>query len=926
MVALGLLTEDQAEFVIQRYLAHESRGSLLYLLSDDEYVPDLLGLTAGQRSELEKVGKEAKADFDSGDSAAMNVLTPSQRAAWSQLRAKWQWLATLPNLPAPSAAEAARIKLNDVSPMFRALAEKADEIRLSEKQKKLLDRLKEITCEGLFWIGRGKSKNAPEFVKQAEQVALFGILTEKQEALVNGGKKTSIDAQSNEASDSPSKNTEATPNGSATKEKPSEIDTTGKYETPPGFLMLPAYTAFVNRERRQCYGIDAAQEKELQSIADTFMAAQRKINDAGNEAQKLPPKEQKARFKELQAQYLKAEVDARSRIANVLTAQQKADYVRDQEFNQALGFCQDDVRSTSMISGIELSQQQREQFARLAKEDHEHYRGKSKQANDRLFAVITSEQREKLLAHAAEADTPLYVRVLLVDATPPHQLAQKLSPPPLNFEFYSRGFATLSAYGQLSDPELRRTLSITTDQEAKLNSLQAETEAAVQKIFDQYEPPTVPAKPWRAAQLKKQDEYRQTLEKFGKEVVAKIEAILQPQQIAALRERRIENAAAGMLSSHVRAAIEAIHVTPEQSAKLWEIYSDITKPDLDWERAEGAKALAILTPEQRKKLGYKWDVESPASSDKSKPPAKATDPAGKTPAAQANGKASPDQDWSDTLNDVRVRLIAPKGTTYRHGALLPLVVELQNYGDKPIACKTLWHTVRFLAHDSDGKWIGVAAMGPELGGWVGQADLAPGKTAELRLALQSLRFLRPLKPGETIKLQASAPTQTPRLGQLPLEVLTPPLSIHIQDAFPPDVGDADFPAEWKMNLACELNMGLLGSRRLQVDDRGAAKLVNAYVTTNGQHIENFRQVTLPPERLKQLAAALRKMQAWKLGQVPKDIPYPDEGAVRLVLVCPSGASVVGEYPSHIESNQPLVGELRKMIEGLMGDVEKAAKP
>ena len=105
----------------------------------------------------------------------------------------------------------------------------------------------------------------------------------------------------------------------------------------------------------------------------------------------------------------------------------------------------------------------------------------------------------------------------------------------------------------------------------------------------------------------------------------------------------------------------------------------------------------------------------------------------KSPAA--NG--SPGKDWSMTLNDMRVRLLAPKGTTYRRGEVLPLVVELQNYGDKPIAGSTLWHVVRFPAHDSDDNWIGEPAMGPELADSVGQTDLEPGKTTELRLSLQS---------------------------------------------------------------------------------------------------------------------------------------------------------------------------------------------
>ena len=284
-------------------------------------------------------------------------------------------------------------------------------------------------------------------------------------------------------------------------------------------------------------------------------------------------------------------------------------------------------------------------------------------------------------------------------------------------------------------------------------------------------------------------------------------------------------------------------------------------------------------------------------------------------------------EWSETLNGLRVRLLAPNGTTYKQASVLPLVVEVQNNSEKPIACNTLWYTVRFLANGAGGNWLGIPRMGPDMGDWAGQtSDLAPGQTTQLRLCLQSLRFNRPLKAGETIQLQASAPTQKLRPGQLPLEVLTPALDIHVQDAFPPDVGEADFRAEWRMNLACEWYMGFKsGTRYLQVDEHGAAKLLNAY-QVNGQVINNCLQVTLPPQRLKELAAALRQMQAWKLAGIPQDRPpAPDAGSIRLSLICPTGASVVGLYPSQLEGSEPVVGELRRLVEGLMDDVEKIAK-
>jgi hypothetical protein len=207
MVALGLLTEPQAALVMQKYLTGSNRLVGLY----DENVQELLGMTASQKEQLVKIGREAtrrdgllgddpnlKTAADVGqayaairkeaEEAAMNVLTRRQRKIWSRLTTAPVLPAKPPDLPAPSEAEAARIKIKDVSPVFRVLADKADAFKLSDPQKKFLRRLEEITRDGLYWISLRKSKDAQdqvskaraEFVKQAELVAIFGILTDKQ--------------------------------------------------------------------------------------------------------------------------------------------------------------------------------------------------------------------------------------------------------------------------------------------------------------------------------------------------------------------------------------------------------------------------------------------------------------------------------------------------------------------------------------------------------------------------------------------------------------------------------------------------------------------------------------------------------------------------------------------------------------------------
>ncbi len=148
--------------------------------------------------EQQYVREQMAANAKQMEEEAIRVLTPSQREMLSRLAAARSLPAKPPDLPALSAAEAARSKIEDLSPLFRVLAEKADAFALSDPQKKLLNRLEEVTRDGLFWISRRNSQDAAppadagkvradrgpsasaEFVKQAELVALFGILTEKQ--------------------------------------------------------------------------------------------------------------------------------------------------------------------------------------------------------------------------------------------------------------------------------------------------------------------------------------------------------------------------------------------------------------------------------------------------------------------------------------------------------------------------------------------------------------------------------------------------------------------------------------------------------------------------------------------------------------------------------------------------------------------------
>jgi hypothetical protein len=214
ITTLGLLTDSQAAFVIQQYVS-SLRPS--YVLSDVN-VQALLGMSQEQVKKLVKTGEELGARESrenvfsndpevqkrirvemasiarAGDQAAMGLLTPLQLAIWSRLSAKQSLPAQPPDLPALSDAEAARINIEGLSPTFRTVAERANALGLTADQKKLLKEFEAVTRQGLWWISHrklgspdgskeqteGTSRARAEFIKEAEQFTLSGILTEKQ--------------------------------------------------------------------------------------------------------------------------------------------------------------------------------------------------------------------------------------------------------------------------------------------------------------------------------------------------------------------------------------------------------------------------------------------------------------------------------------------------------------------------------------------------------------------------------------------------------------------------------------------------------------------------------------------------------------------------------------------------------------------------
>ncbi len=144
------------------------------------------------------------------------------------------------------------------------------------------------------------------------------------------------------------------------------------------------------------------------------------------------------------------------------------------------------------------------------------------------------------------------------------------------------------------------------EQTWKLEGLEAKSAVAAQQIFNAYEPKESPRKLSAEEQKARDAEYRQKLETLGSDIHRQINETLNTVQRDSLTRMLKEARAAGTLIRALRNSNDAIfdelRTTAEQRARIHVIYSEDAVRQAIPDRATGEKALAILTPEQRKKL------------------------------------------------------------------------------------------------------------------------------------------------------------------------------------------------------------------------------------------------------------------------------------------------------------------------------------
>jgi hypothetical protein len=378
---------------------------------------------------------------------------------------------------------------------------------------------------------------------------------------------------------------------------------------PPDYIRVPAYEKLAMSDVRRHFGITAAQEKKLREISAAWQAEDSKLTDAYEEWRELRPQERKTETEEWRTKYEKLRHPYRKPIEEVLTGEQRAAYKHDIRGEMAWALYHGP--SVGKLAGIELSEQQKQQAKRLAQEVAEDEGRKTKNMLEGALAVLTPQQRQRLLARFTDAeDVAPFVYLPPTVGQGAQKTSAQTGKTPLDFSFYSGNHASVSVYSQLTGLAVRKELALTAEQEAKLQAVRAKSLAAAQEIFARYESKAAAAdspaaqKSAQAEYRRALSDYRRALEQFGREVIEQIDAVLQPRQLAALKAIARKEKAGGTLLQLNRTALDDLHATAEQRAKWRQIKGEenVPVPNMSLPAAAGEKAVAILTPEQLEKL------------------------------------------------------------------------------------------------------------------------------------------------------------------------------------------------------------------------------------------------------------------------------------------------------------------------------------
>jgi len=225
--------------------------------------------------------------------------------------------------------------------------------------------------------------------------------------------------------------------------------------------------------------------------------------------------------------------------------------------------------------------------------------------------------------------------------------------------------------------------------------------------------------------------------------------------------------------------------------------------------------------------------------------------------------------WGEPLNGLRMRLTAPGGTIYKRGMSFPLVLEIQNVSEKPIAFQRLYRPLNFKVTDRRNERIGVQGyLHDHIAAWANsEGSLQPGDIISDTCYLERLRFRMP-SPLKTIKLQFALPTQKENPGSLPINKYSNAVTIQLKDSpFKHLLKSEDLPEKWTQDMDIVYREGggiFYGDLAVHIDGKGHMTTVGTRLRKGQPKLEGRHEYVLERRELDEL---MQRLCGFKIEQL-----------------------------------------------------------
>lgn len=403
-------------------------------------------------------------------------------------------------------------------------------------------------------------------------------------------------------------------------------------------------------------------------------------------------------------------------------------------------------------------------------------------------------------------------------------------------------------------------------------------------------------------------------------------------------EKVLEKLAENPESPVYWSAIEALATKKNQVAL--KALLDVPEPDDGDRRRYFATMLKNFPddPEAQKSIQRLLNPKDETNSNEEQPREDSGDSAGKNTdreaeaAADAVSKLLARVPWSKPINGLRVRATSPK-TAFRLGDVLPLHAQLQNATQEPIPFSKLSRQCRVRVNDAEGNWVGIARDDFGISPWEGRAGkLKPGEIIQWTMNLERRRFNKSVKPGSTLPVTVSVPSQIIEPGKLPRTEYSRPVRVRFDQVPDSNLKASDFSDEWSRQTTIVYREmgGLFGpSRVLRIDGSGLLTAVRPESRNPPKEpLLPLGRTTmqLPQERLDRIAKLLSTADLKTLGEKSR-IANPDE-PVFLLSISVGGRTLSGSFPWGVVRDSAdltaIQKELREVMTFVKSNVEKAA--